>query len=55
MIIKQTERLIIEHFTPDDDTFILALLNTPSWIAFIGDRSIKTKEDAGRYLKDRLI
>lgn len=34
-----------------DDQFIIELVNTPGWIKFIGDRNIKTPEDAAAYIK----
>lgn len=45
-----TERLRLRALTLDDDDFILRLTNTPEWIQFIGDRGIKTAEDARTYL-----
>lgn len=45
-----TERTVLEHFTVEDTAFILELLNTPSWLKYIGDREIKTKADAENYL-----
>ncbi|MGZ4053353.1 MAG: GNAT family N-acetyltransferase [Bacteroidia bacterium] len=50
MILTETERLIIQQFTLADAPFILELLNSPSWIKYIGDRKIKTIEDAEKYL-----
>ena len=50
MVLLETERLIIQQFTLSDAPFILELLNTTSWIKYIGDRKIKTQEDAEKYL-----
>ena len=50
MKILETERLIIRHLTTDDTAFILELLNEPSFIQNIGDRNVRTEEDARRYL-----
>lgn len=47
-----TERLIVRPFNLDDGAFILKLLNTPSWLQFIGDRSVYTLADANKYLTD---
>ena len=52
MIVAQTERLLISKFTVNDAAFFLELANTPSWIQYIGDRNLKTVEDAEKYLKD---
>lgn len=46
----KTERLVLAKFSVDDAPFILALLNTPSWIQFIGDRGVRTLADAQAYI-----
>ena len=48
----QTARLTLCRFTADDAEFIHALLNEPSFLRFIGDRGVRTVEDAGRYIAD---
>ncbi|MGG3466162.1 GNAT family N-acetyltransferase [Neobacillus pocheonensis] len=50
MKIMETDRLILRWLTPDDADFILELLNDPSWIRFIGDRGVRTLEDARNYI-----
>lgn len=55
MIITQTPRLLLTHFTEDDAPFILRILNTPGWLQFIGDRNVKTLEVAEEYTKEKLI
>ncbi len=45
-----TERLHIRRFTTADAAFMLELLNTPEWITNIGDRNVKTPEEAQNYL-----
>lgn len=50
MQILETERLILRQFTLDDAPFILELLNTPTWLQFIGDRNVHSIEDAEKYL-----
>jgi RimJ/RimL family protein N-acetyltransferase len=47
----ETERLILRQFTADDAPFILELLNEPSFIKNIGDRGVRSLEDAKRYLE----
>ena len=46
----ETNRLFIGEFSVDDAPFILELLNTPSWLAFIGDRGVRTLADAEQYI-----
>jgi len=52
MQILETERLILRQFTLDDAAFILELLNTPTWLRFIGDRGVHSIEDAENYLRN---
>lgn len=51
----ETERLLLRRFTEDDAEFILNLLNEPDWIKYIGDKGIKTIEDAKKYIEQSLI
>ena len=46
-----TERLLIDPLSPGDNYFILELLNTESWIKFIGDRNIHSPEEADAYIQ----
>jgi RimJ/RimL family protein N-acetyltransferase len=50
--IIETERLLLREFTLNDTTFIIELVNSPSWIENIGDRDIKTAEQAKTYLQN---
>ncbi len=50
--ILETERLRLRAFTHDDAPFILELLNSESWLQYIGDRNIKTSEQAIQYLEN---
>ena len=46
----ETERLILRHFNPNDAPFILALLNEPSFLRYIGDKKVRTLDDARQYI-----
>lgn len=46
-----TERLTLRRLTLDDGEFILALLNEPSFIEMIGDRGVRTVEEAQGYIR----
>ncbi len=50
MNVLETERLLIRQFNTEDAGFILKLLNDPSFIKNIGDRNVRTLEDAQAYL-----
>jgi RimJ/RimL family protein N-acetyltransferase len=51
MIVCETSRLRLRHLTPHDAPFILELLNEPDFIRNIGDREVRTLEDARRYIQ----
>ncbi len=53
--IATTRRLLLREFTLDDAPFFLQLVNSPGWLEFIGDRQVRTVEDAENYLRDRNI
>ncbi|MCK6546303.1 GNAT family N-acetyltransferase [Myxococcota bacterium] len=46
----ETERLILRELDDDDAPFVVALLNQPSFLRFIGDRGVRTEADARNYL-----
>ena len=48
----ETERLFIRQFRLSDAGFIEQLLNSPGWLQYIGDRNIRTEEDAIAYLSN---
>jgi RimJ/RimL family protein N-acetyltransferase len=50
MYILETARLALRQLSGDDADFILRLLNEPSFLHFIGDRGVRTPEDARRYI-----
>ncbi|WP_438863039.1 GNAT family N-acetyltransferase [Neptunicella sp.] len=50
MNIVNTPRLLIRHISTDDAEFIYLLLNEPDFIRFIGDRGVRNKIDARRYI-----
>jgi len=49
-ITLETERLILREFSLSDVEFILQLLNTATWLKFIGDKNVYSNEDAAHYL-----
>jgi RimJ/RimL family protein N-acetyltransferase len=52
--IFETERLFLREFNTNDAEFVVALLNSPGWVEFIGDRGIKTVKDANDYIENSL-
>jgi RimJ/RimL family protein N-acetyltransferase len=55
MSVLETERLTLRKITVDDAAFMLDLLNQPSFIQFIGDRGIRTLDDARDIILKRYI
>jgi [ribosomal protein S5]-alanine N-acetyltransferase len=51
MLRLQTARLLLRPLTEDDDAFIAALLNDPAFRRYIGDRGVRTPEDARGYIR----
>src|SRR5512140_2038297 len=49
-VIAQTARLVVRKLRTDDAAFVLALLNDPDFLRFIGDRSVRTLADARDYI-----
>ena len=50
MTVLSTARLDLAELTHDDAEFIFGLVNEPSWLANIGDRGVRTLDDAHAYL-----
>nr|WP_314864065.1 GNAT family N-acetyltransferase [uncultured Undibacterium sp.] len=50
MKILETTRLSLRQMSVGDAEFMLALLNDPSWLRFIGDRGVHTLDDARNYI-----
>jgi len=46
-----TDRLILDPLDMEDAGFILELLNSDGFITFIGDRKVRTIEDARNYIE----
>jgi len=54
-VILTTDRLLMRQLTLADAAFVLELLNTPTYLKFIGDKNVRSIEDAKSHLKkDRI-
>ncbi len=51
----KTERLILREYTLSDAPFIYKLMNSEGWLKNIGDRNIKTLEDAEAYMNKNYL
>ena len=50
MRVLETDRLILRWLAIEDAEFILRLLNEPSFLRFIGDKGVRTIDDARDYI-----
>ena len=48
----QTDRLQLKRLTPDDAGLMLKIWNDPAFIRYVGDRGIRTLEEAGHALRE---
>jgi RimJ/RimL family protein N-acetyltransferase len=55
MIVCETPRLRLRYLGPRDAAFILELLNEPEFIRNVGDREVRTLEDARRYIQSGTV
>ncbi|MEH6770355.1 GNAT family N-acetyltransferase [Maribacter arcticus] len=51
----ETERLYLKRAKLEDSDFIFELLNSASWIKYIGDKKITTENTAKDYIQETLI
>lgn len=49
-IVLQTDRLILRRLCTDDAQFMLDLLNDEAFLRHIGDRGVRTLDDARQYI-----
>jgi RimJ/RimL family protein N-acetyltransferase len=49
--VLTTSRLVLRHLSEDDAGFILGLLNQPSFLRFVGDKGVRTRDDARAYIR----
>ncbi|HWS28372.1 MAG TPA: GNAT family N-acetyltransferase [Xanthomonadales bacterium] len=49
--VAESERLRLRLLDVDDAAFMLALVNDPSWLRNIGDRGVRSLDDARAYLR----
>lgn len=51
----ETERLILKPTDKEDGEFIFKIMNTPKYYKYIGDRNIRTLEDAENYITQKMM
>ena len=51
----ETDRLLLRQLGEADAPFMLELMNEPDFHRFVGDRGLRTTEDAAAYLVDKIL
>jgi RimJ/RimL family protein N-acetyltransferase len=51
----ETERLVIRRIDLSDAAFMIEMLNDPGFLANIGDRGVRTVEQAEDYIRKRIL
>lgn len=51
----EAERIYLRPVALADAAFILELQNTPKWLKYIGDRNIRSIEDAQKTIQEKMI
>jgi RimJ/RimL family protein N-acetyltransferase len=50
--VLETERLVLRRLHEGDAPLIVELLNDPAWLEHIGDRGVRSLEDARKYIEN---
>lgn len=53
--ILETDRLWLKPVSTSNAAFVLEMYNSPKFIQFIGDRNIRTVEDAENYITEKFL
>lgn len=53
--VLETERLVLREVEEADAPFVLELLNSPGFLENIGDRGVRTEDEARAYIVERII
>ena len=54
-VVLETPRLALRRFTLEDAPFVFEMVNDPDWLRHIGDRGVRTLDDARAYIRDRTL
>lgn len=50
-VVLETPRLVLRRFTPADARLMLEVLIDPDFVRFVGDRGVRTVDEASSYLE----
>lgn len=51
----ETPRFLLRPVCEEDAAFIYTLMNTPDWLFYIGDRHVRSEEDARHYIIEKML
>jgi len=51
--ITTSDRLVLREVTPEDASFMNDLLNSPGFLRYIGDRGVRSDEDASKFIEEK--
>lgn len=51
----ETERLLLRPTSVEDAEFIFELQNSPKWLQHVGDKNIRTVEDAEIFIREKML
>ncbi|RAK69244.1 GNAT family N-acetyltransferase [Phenylobacterium kunshanense] len=54
-MVLETERLILREVEAADAPFVLELLNSPGFLENIGDRGVRSEDEARDYIEERML
>lgn len=54
-LVLETERLSLHHFEKGDAAFLLEIMNHPDYHTYIGDRELRSVDDAETYIEEKMI
>lgn len=54
-VVLETERLVLREVEAGDAPFMLELLNSPGFLENIGDRGVRTEDEARAYIEDKML
>lgn len=55
MIVMETARARLRKLGPGDEQFVLNVLTDPSFVRNVGDRGVRTLEEAAAYIDERIV
>lgn len=51
----ETDRLFLKPFSAEDAAFVVDTYNAPKFLKFVGDKKIRTEEDAKKYVREIML